>query len=105
MAKALGLTTRTFTKEYCGNEDGVFHLIDGEDGHCQFLKDKKCSVYEGRPTQGRTWPFWPEVMDAKTWNKEVAGFCPGVGKGKIWSAEEITEQLEIQLDSESRFGD
>ena len=101
MAKVLKLSTREFTKKYCEKEEGVFHLIDGPEGRCQFLEGKRCGIYEGRPTQCRTWPFWPEVMDSKTWNKEVASFCPGVGKGRTWSKEEITEQLKIQEDSEN----
>ncbi len=103
MAQHLNLTTRQFTKQYCEKEDGVYHLIDGEKGHCQFLDNKQCQVYEGRPTQCRTWPFWPEVMDAKTWNKEVAAFCPGVGRGKVWSKKDISEQLKIQEDSEDEY--
>lgn len=104
MAKVLGLTTSQFTKQYCQKVEGVYGLIDGDNGHCQFLKNKKCTVYQGRPTQCRTWPFWPEVMDAKTWNNEVAAFCPGVGKGKVWSPEEIIDQVSEQLESESRYG-
>ena len=104
MAKSLGMTTSSFTKEYCKKEDGIYVLIDGADNKCTFLEGKRCSVYEGRPTQCRTWPWWPEVMDAKTWNKEVAAFCPGVGKGKVWSKEEISEQLKDQENSEDRYG-
>lgn len=103
MAKSLGLSTSAFTKQYCEKEDGIYHLIDGKNGACQFLKDKKCSVYSGRPTQCRTWPFWPEVMNAKTWKKEVKAFCPGVGQGRLWSKEEVQEQLDIQLRSEADY--
>jgi Fe-S-cluster containining protein len=102
MAKTLGLSTQQFTKKYCvKQEDGLYHLIDGEEGRCFFLEDKRCGVYEGRPTQCRTWPFWPEVMNAKTWQREVAQFCPGVGQGKLWSKEEIKAQLQIQEKSEA----
>ena len=103
MAKSLGLTTTQFTKQYCEKEDGIYHLIDGNDGYCQFLKNNQCSVYEGRPTQCRTWPFWPEVMNPKTWNKEVKSFCPGVGKGRVWNEEEIREQLAEQIHSEENY--
>lgn len=96
MAQALDLPTQEFTRKYCKKEEGLFHLIEGEGGACAFLENKKCGVYEGRPTQCRTWPFWPDVMNAKTWNKEVKSFCPGVGKGKVWSREEIENQLAIQ---------
>lgn len=27
-------------------------------GHCVFLKDKQCAIYEARPDQCRTFPFW-----------------------------------------------
>ena len=101
MAQSLNMSTSAFTKKYCEKEDGLYHLIDGEEGRCFFLDGKKCGVYLGRPTQCRTWPFWPEVMNAKVWKKEVAQFCPGVGKGRLWKKEEIEEQLKIQEDSES----
>ena len=103
LAQHLGMTTPQFTRQHCEKNDGYFHLIDGEDNRCIFLKDKKCSIYEARPTQCRTWPFWPEVMDAKTWKKEVATFCPGVGKGKLWSKEEIQAALDEQAATEDQL--
>jgi uncharacterized protein len=102
MAKELKLTTAVFTKKYCDKLNGVFHLKeDPKKPACMFLKDKRCSVYQGRPTQCRTWPFWPEVMSAKVWKKEVAQFCPGVGKGPLISAETIQAQLSEQKKAES----
>jgi len=103
MAKELNLSTRKFTKQYCEKTDGVHHLVDGAEGRCHFLTGNKCGIYAGRPTQCRTWPFWPEVMDPKVWKKEVSDFCPGVGKGKLWSKEEITENLALQRISEDNF--
>lgn len=100
MASVLKLSTAEFTRKYCGKTDGVFHLKDGKGPDCIFLKNNKCSVYEGRPDQCRTWPFWPEVMNAKTWKKEVATFCPGVGKGRVYTAEEIRTAMEKQAASE-----
>ena len=104
MARSLGLSTPEFTKKYCTKSDGIYHLIDGDDGLCTFLDNKKCGIYAGRPSQCRTWPFWPEVMDAKVWKKEVAAFCPGVGKGRLWSPEEIQKNLDLQTESEENLG-
>ena len=104
MAQHLGMSTMRFTREYCYREDGVFALKPGESDACRFLEGKRCGVYQGRPTQCRTWPFWPEVMSAKVWSKEVASFCPGVGKGKVWTAEEIKKALQEQSLSEERYG-
>jgi Fe-S-cluster containining protein len=93
MAKVLGLSTAAFTREYCDKTEGYFHLKN-PDRDCRFLEGKRCGVYEGRPAQCRTWPFWPENMSAKAWAKDVATFCPGVGKGRLVPAEEIRELLK-----------
>jgi Fe-S-cluster containining protein len=103
MAGLLKLTTSAFTRKYCRMTDGVWHLKDGEGPECIFLKNKRCTVYEARPVQCRTWPFWPEVMGAKAWKKEVAQFCPGVGKGPVRRPEEIQKTLDEQIDWENKL--
>jgi len=104
MAAHLKLSTRAFTQKYCDQKNEVWKLKDTSNDDCVFLKQKRCSVYEARPTQCRTWPFWPEVMNAKVWREEVATFCPGVGKGKTWSKEEVEIQLADQITSENKYG-
>ena len=102
MANHLGLKTAEFTRKYCAKLRGAYHLKeDLKQPDCLFLKGKSCGIYEARPTQCRTWPFWPEVMNAKTWKKEVVAFCPGIGKGPLITAEKIREQLELQAKSEA----
>lgn len=101
-AKVLKMTETQFREKYCHKVDGHWALKDPVDKNpdCIFLKDKRCSIYEGRPTQCRTWPFWPEVMNAKTWSKAVESFCPGVNKGPVISAEKIRATLDEQIKSE-----
>lgn len=96
LGKLLKMTTAEFTRRFTARTDGVFHLKDGETPDCIFLKNNRCEVYEARPIQCRTWPFWPEVMNAKTWAKEVKAFCPGVGKGKVVNAQDIKATLALQ---------
>ena len=93
MAKELGLKTAAFTRSHCAKTDGWFHLKN-PDKPCPFLTGKSCTVYEGRPAQCRTWPFWPENMTAKAWEREVVSFCPGVGKGRLYTADEIEAELK-----------
>lgn len=104
-AQFLGISTATFTRKYCDkNEHGVFHLKeDSKNTDCMFLKNKRCSVYEARPTQCRTWPFWPEVMSPKAWSRDVAAFCPGVGRGPLISPEKIQNILAEQKASEAKY--
>ncbi|MCB0357358.1 MAG: YkgJ family cysteine cluster protein [Bdellovibrionales bacterium] len=96
------LSLTEFTTQYCTKTEGYYHLNTLSDQEeCLFLKDNKCSVYEARPTQCRTWPFWPEVLSAKTWQKEVAAFCPGIGKGKLYKESEIEGIANEQFLSEA----
>jgi Fe-S-cluster containining protein len=96
MAKHLGISTAAFTRRYLVKDrNGFFHLPDPTKP-CRFLEGKRCSAYEGRPEQCRTWPFWPENMSARTWTKEVAVYCPGVGKGRRHTADEIRAIIASQ---------
>ncbi len=93
MARVLGLRTSTFTRRYCALTEERWHLKD-PDKDCPFLSGKRCRAYRGRPMQCRTWPFWPEAMNARTWTRDIKAFCPGVGKGRLFSAAEIRRRLE-----------
>lgn len=105
LAKHLGLRVGEFNRQYCERPEGVWQLKETkQNGDCSFLEGKRCSVYEARPTQCRTWPFWPEVLNAKAWSKEVASFCPGVGRGRTYSFEEIESIKKEQEVSEKKYG-
>ncbi len=104
LARHLKMTLAEFTEKHCELQDKIWKLKEHVNDDCMFLKEKMCGVYEARPTQCRTWPFWPEVMNAKSWAKDVVTFCPGVGKGKIWSAKEIETQLKAQMASQNNYG-
>ena len=86
-----------FKKKYCHTTNGFVHLKETrKNGECIFLKNNnKCSIYKYRPTQCRTWPFWPENMNIKKWNKDVVNFCPGIGKGKLVNIEKIEKLIKI----------
>jgi Fe-S-cluster containining protein len=94
MAALLGMRTSAFTRRYCVREGSDFCLKDPE-RDCLFLDGNRCSVYEARPTQCRTWPFWPENMNATVWRRDVEGFCAGVGRGRLYPAEEISGILDL----------
>ncbi|MBY0314260.1 MAG: YkgJ family cysteine cluster protein [Bdellovibrionales bacterium] len=102
MAQTLKMSTIQFTKKFCDKSDGIYHIKD-TGSECLFLLNNKCTVYKSRPTQCRTWPWWPETMNAKAWKKEVVTFCPGVGKGRKWSAEEIDKNIAEQAEWEENL--
>ncbi len=95
-------TEQNFVKKYCHKTDGFIHLkeLKKNNGNCIFLKNNKCTVYKSRPIQCRTWPFWPENMNTKTWNNDIAKNCPGIGKGKVKRKKEILKQVQIDYENE-----
>ena len=93
LASHLGITTAQFTKNYTAKTEGLFHLKQPEKS-CPFLQANRCSVYHVRPLQCRTWPFWPENMSPQVWREEIEPYCPGIGKGRLYTAEEIGEIIK-----------
>jgi Fe-S-cluster containining protein len=92
LAAHFRMSTTDFTAAFTRKVDGLYELrYTGKD--CPFLQDSRCRVYEARPWQCRTWPFWPENMNSIVWQKEVASWCPGAGKGRLYTAEEIDDIL------------
>ena len=53
---------------------------------------RQCRVYDVRPQQCRTWPFWDSnLRDRDAW-KQTCETCPGSGQGKIYQLASIEEQ-------------
>jgi len=54
-----------------------------------------CAIYNVRPMQCRTWPFWSSNLNSPDdWNT-AAMKCPGINKGRLYTFEEI-EKLRKQ---------
>jgi Fe-S-cluster containining protein len=58
---------------------------------CIFWKDG-CTVYESRPLQCRTFPFWASSLVSPSVWKNLC--CPGIGTGKLCSRDYIEACLE-----------
>jgi Fe-S-cluster containining protein len=100
LAGHFSMSTAEFTAKYTRKSDGLYELkYTGAD--CPFLKAGRCAVYQVRPWQCRTWPFWPENMNEAVWEQEVAPYCPGVGAGRLYTAEEIEDILGKKKDVSS----
>jgi Fe-S-cluster containining protein len=97
LAEHFNISLAEFTARYTKKVDGLYEL-NYTDKDCPFLENSRCGVYQARPWQCRTWPFWPENMDQAVWDREVAPWCPGVGKGRLYPAEEIEEILKKKRD-------
>ena len=104
IAKYLNVSINLFKKKYCEYSDGYLHLKEiNINGNCQFLENKKCSIYTARPMQCRTWPFWKENMNIKKWNKEIINFCPGIGKGRLISSSMIQKTINREQNNDKQI--
>ena len=72
-------------------------LVEFPNGDCVFFDNgtRKCAVYDYRPRQCRTWPFWDSnLRSPETW-AETCESCPGSGTGKLYALEAIEKQRKV----------
>lgn len=97
LAEEVGLSVADFEAKYVRKVGIRKSLIEYDNGDCVFFDTaaRKCSVYNGRPQQCRTWPFWQSnVASEKAWN-ETCEVCPGSGRGKLHPVEHIVHQIAV----------
>ncbi|MBD3236162.1 MAG: YkgJ family cysteine cluster protein [Candidatus Eisenbacteria bacterium] len=88
LAEHLGLSRHGLLETHCEPQDDCY-VLRNRPGACVFYDDDRgCLVYEARPVQCRTWPFWPYNLRRKNW-EEAAEFCPGCNRGALHPREAI----------------
>ncbi len=96
IAASLEITENKFLQSYIepSPDSEAFHLKSLDNGDCIFLVEGQCCIYQARPRQCRTFPFWPEnVKSAYRW-KLTGQDCPGINRGRLWTVEEIEAILK-----------
>lgn len=92
LAKRLGMDESAFRKRYTRAVPGRgLSLTEKPNNDCVFFdRARGCTVYENRPRQCRTWPFWrPVLASAATW-ASAASNCPGMNRGELHDARTIS---------------
>lgn len=79
-----GMGRDAFIEAHCrwvDRGDGEVLSLREKPGYdCEFW-DGGCTVYEARPLQCRTYPFWPSLIATPgAWEAEALS-CPGIGRG------------------------
>lgn len=71
-------------------------LRERANGDCVFYDAAQgCTIYEVRPAQCRTWPFWESNLESpRTWQRTCES-CPGSGQGELIPVEEITRRMNV----------
>ncbi|HEC61358.1 MAG TPA: YkgJ family cysteine cluster protein [bacterium] len=101
LAAATKRSRTAFLADYC-REVGVngfrrISLKEKSNFDCIFWEDEGCIVYESRPFQCASYPFWSANLDSQADWEDVKGDCPGADHGRRHSKEEIDAWLEKHL--------
>jgi Fe-S-cluster containining protein len=77
----------------------------GEDEHCHFLKNNKCTVHNARPFQCRSFPFWQMMVSSKKNFDKYTKKCMGLQllKGKFYPKKEILKWAKNEYEIEKIY--
>ncbi len=94
IARKLGMSEGAFRKQYVRKVGRRFSLVEAPNRDCIFLQPAKdgvrgCGIYEVRPGQCRTWPFWQSNLGSPEAWSLAAVRCPGINRGPIHPFDEI----------------
>jgi len=97
LARRLSLSVDEFEQKYVRRVGIRKSLIEFPNGDCVLFdsQTRKCTVYEDRPRQCKTWPFWESnVRSEEAW-ADTCRVCPGSGRGTLVPVEKILEQVAV----------
>lgn len=91
MAELVELSVEEFEDQYTRKIGIRRSLKEFDNGDCVFFdnQSRKCDVYDARPRQCKTWPFWDSnLRTKKDWDRTCEE-CPGSGTGKLHQLDDI----------------
>lgn len=97
LAQRCGLSREDFERQFVRPAGERKSLIEMPNGDCIFFDriTKQCRVYDVRPLQCRTWPFWgSNTANESAW-EETCRVCPGCGQGTWFSADQIDQLVKM----------
>jgi Fe-S-cluster containining protein len=103
LARRMNLTVPEFLERYTRETvegRSLTERLTANGLDCVFLDREShpgravCSVYEDRPAQCRTWPFWESLIRSRAHWENGKRTCPGIGKGRLYTVQEIRIQRD-----------
>lgn len=97
MAAAIRIEVDQFEKRYVRRVGVRKSLIEFPNGDCVFFhgESRTCQVYDARPRQCRTWPFWESNLRTPEIWQQTSDHCRGCNRGRRHSLGEIQGRLAI----------
>lgn len=96
----LGITKNAFAKNYLRSINDRFSLLEYGNGDC-IMYDNGCKIYDVRPCQCRSFPFWTSNLENRSEWEKLKKTCPGIDTGALRTRKDIEENVEVY---ERRFG-
>lgn len=100
LAAAAGLSCEEFFARYSRKVDlGLARRVSLKEKpnvDCILWENGGCSLYEARPLQCRSFPFWSACLASREEWLLQAKNCPGMGRGGVHSREEIEGWLSLR---------
>jgi len=95
IAALVGLSVPIFEQRYVRQVGIRKSLIERRNGDCVFFnaQTRRCDVYDARPQQCRTWPFWGSNLRTPGDWELTSRACPGCGQGKLYTLEQIQTRV------------
>ena len=101
ISRFLEIDEEAFGRRYLRRVGRRWSLVEKPNHDCIFW-DEGCTIYPVRPTQCRTFPFWPENVETVDDWKGTAAECPGCDNGRRYPEEEIQSFLESKGETGAR---
>ena len=92
LAAHLELAETEFRARYTRRSRGPdVLLVEKRNCDCVFFDPEHgCAVYENRPRQCRTWPFWSSALESpESWQAQAED-CRGMNRGPVFGVREIS---------------
>jgi uncharacterized protein len=99
-ADYLGISAEEFEARYIFRTKHLLRLRKPPHSQCHFLLENGCGIHPAKPTQCRTFPFWPDLLrDEREWAR-TASYCPGIGKGDFVPLETVERSLAEAIEAD-----
>ncbi len=93
-AEFVGMAVQEFEARYVYRTRNYLRLRKPPASQCHFLQDHGCSIHPAKPTQCRTFPFWPDLLNSVQAWKRTAAYCPGIGVGDFVPLEAVKRAMD-----------